>query len=93
MSESDDQQPSQPSHYFYKVSQRRDGKTFQNYLGGGFQNKTGLGTEVKFDSVPIDGRMTMYTAEERLEMLKQQKQAGAAKGRDKQTQREPDQER
>lgn len=92
MSDENESTGKQPTHYLYQVNQRRDGKTYENYVGSGFPAKSGVGTEVRLASLPVDGRVMLYTAEERLSMLKQGKQQEHA-GPAKDANQEKDQER
>ncbi len=71
----DDNAPKRPSHLAYQVSQGRDGQAWFNRIGAAFQHRDGAGFDVVLNSVPVDGRVTLRTAQERLEQLKADKQS------------------
>jgi len=85
--------PKPPSHVAYQVSRGKDGQSYFNRIGAAFEHKDGAGFDIRLSATPVDGRITLRTAEDRLASIKEGKQAGAAKGRDKLAQREPEPER
>jgi hypothetical protein len=54
------------------------GKSYFNRIGAAFANKDGEGHNMEFDSLPVDGRVTIRTPRER---LKEGKTAGKDKDR------------
>ena len=67
---SDDRQPKRPSHLAYQVSEGQEGKSYFNKVGAAFAHRDGQGYNVVLDSVPVDGRVTLRTPQERLEELR-----------------------
>ena len=65
-----------PDYIAYNVTEGRDGKGFFNKVGAAWPHKDGQGYELKLDSIPVDGRVTLRELrEERLEALDGQRQA------------------
>ncbi|SFG54691.1 hypothetical protein SAMN05518801_1521 [Novosphingobium sp. CF614] len=62
-------------------NQHKDGQSYFNRIGAGFPHKDGNGMDVVLNSVPVDGRVTLRTAQDRLDTLKQGK-AEPSQGRD-----------
>ncbi|MCP5380309.1 MAG: hypothetical protein H6920_09815 [Sphingomonadaceae bacterium] len=78
MSDDNENTNKQPTLYFYQVTQTRDGKAYENYLGAGSRKESGIGSDIRLNAQTVDGRMTMYTAEERIALLKQRRERSAA---------------
>ena len=83
---SDEQNSKSPSHLAYQVSKGKEGQAYFNRIGAGFPHKDGNGIDVVLNSVPVDGRVTLRTMQERLDDLRE----GNA---DKSSQREQEAER
>lgn len=66
MEDQNDKPARTPSHIAYQVSEGADGKAFFNRVGSAFAHKDGNGFNVVLGSVPVDGRITLRTAKERL---------------------------
>ena len=67
---SDDKTPKRPSHFAYQVSEGQDGKSYFNKVGAAFEHRDGQGYNVTLDSVPVDGRVTLRTPQERLDDMR-----------------------
>jgi len=69
-------QPSQshgggkPSHIAYQVRETEEGGAYFNRVGAAFAHKDGDGYSVILDSMPVDGRVTLRTLQERLNTAK-----------------------
>ena len=63
--------PKRPSHLAYQVKEGRDGeKSYFNRIGAAFEHRDGQGYNVVLDSVPVDGRVTLRTPQERVQDLR-----------------------
>lgn len=62
-----------PSHIAYQVRQSGEDKAFFNRVGAAFPHKDNEGFEVVLDATPVDGRVTLRTAKDRLQTAKQGK--------------------
>lgn len=58
-------EPIQPSHIAYHVREGTD-KPYFNRIGSAFEHRDGKGFNILLDSVPVDGKVTLRTNEERL---------------------------
>lgn len=65
MSENDG--PKRPSHIAYQVREGKEGQSYFNRVGSAFAHKDGEGFTVALDAVPVDGRITLRTPQERLD--------------------------
>ena len=77
---SDDQENSgatsrTPSHIAYQVNKGREGQSYFNRIGAAFAHKDGAGIDVILSSTPVDGRITLRKAEDRLAGMKNGKSA------------------
>lgn len=59
-----------PSFIAYHVNDGQDGKSYFNRVGAAFPHKDGQGHNILLDSVPVDGRVTLRTPQERLEDMR-----------------------
>jgi hypothetical protein len=59
------EKPKRPSHIAYQVRDGAEGASHFNRIGSAFAHKDGRGFNLKLDSVPVDGRITLRTAKER----------------------------
>lgn len=64
---SDEQKSKGPSHLAYQVSKGKEGQAHFNRIGAGFPHNDGKGIDVVLNSVPVDGRVTLRTMQERLD--------------------------
>lgn len=62
--------PSKPSHIAYQVREAGDDKSYFNRVGSAFAHGDGKGFNIMLDSVPVDGRVTLRTPQERLNTKK-----------------------
>ncbi len=53
-----------PSHIAYHVRETKDGKGFWTRIGSVWPHSDGKGFNVQFDTVPLDGRITIRIAAE-----------------------------
>lgn len=63
---SEDQKSKSPSHIAYQVREGAEGTSHFNRIGSAFAHKDGQGFNLKLDSVPVDGRITLRTAKDRI---------------------------
>lgn len=54
-----------PSHYVYHVRDREGGKGFFTKVGAAWIHNDGRGYSVQLEIVPLDGRLSLRTAEEK----------------------------
>lgn len=57
-----------PSHIAYQVRENGD-KSYFNNIGTAFEHKDGKGFNINLESVPVDGKVTLRTFEERLKKV------------------------
>ncbi|MBL27243.1 MAG: hypothetical protein CMM50_06815 [Rhodospirillaceae bacterium] len=88
----DETQPKRPSHYAYQVNEGQDGKSFFNKVGAAFAHKDGQGFNVLLDSVPVDGRVTLRTPQERLQDMRNEPQPQQQEQTQQQEQRQAEQQ-
>ena len=72
--------PKRPSHLAYQVNEGQDGKSYFNKVGAAFAHKDGQGFNVVLDAMPVDGRLTLRTPQERVEETRK----GSSQGRQRQ---------
>ena len=70
----------------YQVSNGKDGQAYFNRIGAAFPHRDGNGFDVVLNSIPVDGRVTVRTVQERLDDLREGK-AAAQQGRDQEHER------
>ena len=58
---------SRPSHLAYQVRKAGEGNSYFNKVGAAWEHRDGQGYNIQLDSVPVDGRVTLRTPQERLE--------------------------
>ena len=58
--------PKGPSHIAYQVREGEDGASYFNRVGAAFAHKDGEGYNIVLESMPVDGRITLRTPQERL---------------------------
>lgn len=66
----DTDKPKGPSHVAYQVRDGADGNAHFNRVGSAFAHKDGQGFNVVLDAVPVDGRITLRSAKERVADMK-----------------------
>jgi len=67
---SDNQTPKQPSHDAFQVSQGPNHKSYFNRIGVAFAHNDQKGYNILLDAVPVDGKITLRTPQERLEQTR-----------------------
>ena len=65
--ESRDNGSKQPSYIAYQVREGQDNKAHFNRVGAAFAHKDGQGHDVLLDAVPVNGRVTLRTPQERIQ--------------------------
>ncbi len=65
-----------PEYVAFNVTNDQNGKGFFNRIGAAWQHKDGQGFDVKLDSVPVDGRITLR--EQRDQQMQRFQQQGQA---------------
>ena len=71
----DNKTPSKgPSHLAYHVREGEDNKAYFNRIGSVWPHKDGQGYNIQLDSVPVDGRITVRSVQERLQEAKENAQ-------------------
>ena len=67
-------QKNTPSHIAYQVRQTDD-KSYFNNIGAAYEHKDGQGFNIQLDSVPVDGKVTLRSFEERLNRIQNSKES------------------
>ena len=67
---SEDNTPKKPSFIAYQVNNGNDGKAHFNRVGAPFEHGDGEGHNILLDSLPVDGRVTLRTPQERLDEMR-----------------------
>lgn len=62
----------------YQVKDGPDGQSYFNRIGSAFPHKDGQGFNLVLDAMPVDGRVTLRTAQQRIEVLKETSPKGKA---------------
>jgi len=65
--ESRDAAPKQPSYIAYQVREGQDNKAHFNRVGAAFAHKDGQGHDVLLDAMPVNGRVTLRSPQERVQ--------------------------
>jgi hypothetical protein len=85
----DQNQAKAPSHIAYQVREAQEGqKAFFNRIGAAWAHKDGEGFNVQLDSLPVDGRITIRSVQERLQDAKDTARDGDRGGDRKDDRRE-----
>jgi hypothetical protein len=64
MTDSTNEQPAEfktPSYYAYHVRTRENAKTSWNRIGSAWIHADGKGINIRLDTVPVDGRISLRT--------------------------------
>lgn len=59
-----------PSHIAYQVREGEENKSYFNRIGAAWAHKDGEGFNLQLDSLPVDGRVTIRTVQERIQEAK-----------------------
>lgn len=80
MSNENQKQSRSPSHIAYHVREGEDQKSYFNRIGSVWPHKDGEGFNIQLDSVPVDGRITIRTVQERIQEAKESSQSERREG-------------
>ncbi|MDH4980957.1 hypothetical protein [Hyphomicrobium sp. D-2] len=67
---SNDHDSKRPSHIAYQVREGDDNKSYFNRIGAVWQHKDGEGFNIQLDSVPVDGKVTVRSVQDRIQEAK-----------------------
>ncbi|AHB48057.1 hypothetical protein W911_06100 [Hyphomicrobium nitrativorans NL23] len=67
---SNDHDSKRPSHIAYQVREGDDNKSYFNRIGAVWQHKDGEGFNMQLDSVPVDGKVTVRSVQDRIQEAK-----------------------
>lgn len=59
-----------PSHIAYQVREGEENKSYFNRIGSVWPHKDGQGFNIQLDSLPVDGRVTVRSVQDRLQEAK-----------------------
>lgn len=59
-----------PSHIAYQVREGEENKSYFNRIGAMWAHKDGEGFNIQLDSLPVDGKVTVRSVQERLQDAK-----------------------
>lgn len=59
-----------PSHIAYHVREGEENKSYFNRIGSVWPHKDGEGFNIQLDAIPVDGRITVRSVQERLQEAK-----------------------
>lgn len=82
---SNEQHPKKPSHDAFQVSNGPNDKSYFNRIGAAFEHGDKQGFNILLDSVPVDGKITLRTPQERLEQAREGN--ASAQSRDRESER------
>lgn len=77
---SEDQKSKSPSHIAYQVREGAETSHF-NRIGAAFAHADGQGFNLRLDSLPVDGRITLRTAKDRIAAARESKANPATRQR------------
>lgn len=67
---SNDNKSKSPTHIAYQVREGDENKAYFNRIGAAWTHKDGEGMTIQLDSLPVDGRVTVRTVQERIQDAK-----------------------
>jgi hypothetical protein len=67
---SNDNDSKRPSHIAYHVREGEENKSYFNRIGAVWQHKDGAGFNMQLDSVPVDGKVTVRSVQDRIQEAK-----------------------
>ncbi len=73
---SNDNESKRPSHIAYQVREGDDQKSYFNRIGSVWPHKDGEGYNIQLDAVPVDGRITIRSVQERIQEAKETSRGG-----------------
>lgn len=68
---SNENETKRPSHIAYHVREGEENKSYFNRIGSVWPHKDGEGFNIQLDAVPVDGRITIRTVQERIQEAKE----------------------
>ena len=68
---SDNNSPKSPSHHAFQINEATNGKSYFNRVGVAFEHKDKQGFNLQLDSMPINGKVTLRTPQDRLKNQKE----------------------
>lgn len=72
----DNDNTKRPSHIAYQVREGEDAKAYFNRIGAAWTHKDGEGFTLQLDSLPVDGRVTIRSVQERIQEMKDNAKGG-----------------
>jgi|GEM_PF-2777658 len=80
--------PNGPTHIAYHVREAgtdREGKkqSYFNQIGSAFAHRDGEGFNIQLDAIPVDGRVTLRTPQQRLKQARENNRAEAPERTDR----------
>ncbi len=85
---SNETESKRPSHIAYQVREGEENKSYFNRIGSVWPHKDGQGYNIQLDSVPVDGRITVRSVQERLQEAKDNARDGDRKDERREASRE-----
>ncbi|MCD8571202.1 MAG: hypothetical protein LRY76_06735 [Alphaproteobacteria bacterium] len=73
---SHDNESKRPSHIAYQVREGEENKSYFNRIGSVWPHKDGEGFNIQLDAVPVDGRITIRSVQERIQEAKETSRGG-----------------
>ncbi|CFX24196.1 conserved protein of unknown function [Candidatus Filomicrobium marinum] len=73
---SNDNESKRPSHIAYQVREGEENKSYFNRIGSVWPHKDGEGYNIQLDAVPVDGRITIRSVQERIQEAKESSRGG-----------------
>ncbi len=67
---SNDNDSKRPSHIAYQVREGEETKSYFNRIGAVWTHKDGEGFNIQLDSVPVDGKVTVRSVQDRIQEAK-----------------------
>ena len=67
---SNDTKNKSPSHIAYQVREEDDNKSYFNRIGAVWTHKDGEGFNIQLDSMPVDGKVTVRSVQDRIQEAK-----------------------
>lgn len=59
-----------PTHIAYQVREGEENKSYFNRIGAAWTHKDGEGLNIQLDSLPVDGKVTVRSVQERIQEAK-----------------------
>ncbi|SDP56648.1 hypothetical protein SAMN04488061_3341 [Filomicrobium insigne] len=73
---SNDNDTKRPSHIAYQVREGEENKSYFNRIGSVWPHKDGEGYNIQLDAVPVDGRITIRSVQDRIQEAKDTPRGG-----------------